>query len=271
MTKEFLDIWATIECGFTLKCVRDATRTYSQLNKDFENVHFGEDETKSILFASKRQIKTARKLNVKYENIKIKRHSQVTYLGCVLDETLCGESMALKAYNKINGKLKCLYRKNKFLTPTLRRMVFNVIIQPHFDYACSAWPPKLNEKLKKKIQIAENKCIGFCLKLDKRHHISSKAFESINWLPVNERVHQCINAITFKFVNHACSIYLNEVYEYVPQYRIESRSDFAKLKLPFRKNNIGQNGLSYTGPSLWNNLPGSLKKTTLLNTFNQKL
>ena len=28
-SKEFLDIQATIERGFTLKCVRDMTRTYS--------------------------------------------------------------------------------------------------------------------------------------------------------------------------------------------------------------------------------------------------
>ena len=29
-SKEFLDIQATIECGFTLKRVRDKIRTYSQ-------------------------------------------------------------------------------------------------------------------------------------------------------------------------------------------------------------------------------------------------
>ena len=32
-SKQFLDIQATTECGFTLKCVRDMIRTYSQLNK----------------------------------------------------------------------------------------------------------------------------------------------------------------------------------------------------------------------------------------------
>ena len=32
-SKEFLDIQATIECGFTLKRVRDMTRTYSQKKK----------------------------------------------------------------------------------------------------------------------------------------------------------------------------------------------------------------------------------------------
>ena len=175
------------------------------------SMHLGVDKTKSVLFASKHKIKSARKQSVKYKNIKIKQHSQVTYLGCILDETLYGEPMALKASNKINGKLKFLYRKNKFLTPTLCRMLCNAIIQPHFHYACSAWYPNLNEKLKRKMQIAQNKCIQFCWKLEKRHHISSKEFESINWLPVNKRVHLCINAIRIKFVNNACPHYLNEV------------------------------------------------------------
>ena len=31
-SKEFLDIQATIECGFTLKCIRDVTRTYHQMH-----------------------------------------------------------------------------------------------------------------------------------------------------------------------------------------------------------------------------------------------
>ena len=150
---------------------------------------------------------------------------------------MCGEPVALKALNKINGKLK-------FLTTTLCRMLCNTTIQPHFDYTYSAWCPNLKQKLKKKIQITQNKCIRFCLKFDKRNHLSCKEFESINWLPVNKRVHECINAITFKFVNNACPIYLNEVYVHAPQCRIGPRSNFAKLKVPFRKTNMRQNGLS---------------------------
>ena len=76
---------------------RDVEESEKQLNKDFENVsdwfvdnklsvHFGEEKTKSILFASRSKVKSARKLNVKYENLKIEQHSQVTYLGCALDE-----------------------------------------------------------------------------------------------------------------------------------------------------------------------------------------
>ena len=60
----------------------------------------------------------------------------MTYLG--LNESMSGEPMALKVVNKINGKLKFPYRKNKFLTSKLRRMLCNALIQSHFDYACTA-------------------------------------------------------------------------------------------------------------------------------------
>ena len=91
--------------------------------------------------------KSIKKLNIKYKDIERKQHLQVTYLGCVMDKTMSGEPMALKDANKINKKLKFLYWKNSFLTPGLRRMLCNALMQPHFDYACSAWYPKLNENL----------------------------------------------------------------------------------------------------------------------------
>ena len=43
----------------------------------------------------------------------------VKYLRCLLDETMSGDAMALTVVNKINNKLKFLYRKNIFLKPAL--------------------------------------------------------------------------------------------------------------------------------------------------------
>ena len=184
----------------------DVKEIEKQLNKDFadlcdwfvENklsIHFGDDKTKSILFVNKYKLKKTNKIDINYNGIKIKQHSQVNYLGCILDETLNGESMALKVLNKVNSKLKFLYRKNKFLTPSLRRLLCNALIQPHFDYACSAWYPNLNKALKKKLQTAQNKCIRFCLLLGNREHIGIAEFEKINWLNINDRFEsmpQCI-------------------------------------------------------------------------------
>ena len=87
-------------------------------------------------------------------------------MGCLLDETMSGESMALKTIKKLNQKLKFSYRKNWFLTPELRRLLCNAITEPHFHCACSAWYPNLTQKLKKKLQVMQSKYIRFCLQLN---------------------------------------------------------------------------------------------------------
>ena len=70
---------------------KDVEEIEKVLNNDFENIcnwfadnklsiHFGEDKTKSILFASQRKIKNIKKRNIRYQDIEIK-DSKVTYLG----------------------------------------------------------------------------------------------------------------------------------------------------------------------------------------------
>ena len=70
------------------------------------------------------------------------------------------------------------------MTPALRRLLRNVLIQPHFYYACSAWYPYLMKKLKQIVQTTQNKCMDVCLQLDNLKHISHEMFECLNWLPV---------------------------------------------------------------------------------------
>ena len=63
---------------------------------------------------------------------------------------MSAEAMALSVINKFNNKLTFLHRKNSFLTPALRRLLCNALIQPHFDYACSAWYPNLTKSKENK-------------------------------------------------------------------------------------------------------------------------
>ena len=151
------------------------------------SIHFGQDKVKSILFATKRKLRNAKSLNIVYNDIETKQHAKVKHLGCILDESLSGESMALNVIDKINSRLKFLHRQNRFLTPPLRRLLCNALIQPIFDYACTAWFPNLSKKLSLRVQVTQNKCIRFCLKLDKMSRISVKEFLKLNWLNVHDR------------------------------------------------------------------------------------
>ena len=124
------------------------------------------DNKLSIHFAGKMytnwhnyRINKVSSLDIKYGEIHIKHyHSDVTYLGFSLDEPLFGKSMALNVVIKINSTLRFLYRRNRFLSPPLRRLLCISLIQPHFDYdcsACSAWYSNLNKRSNSKLQILQ--------------------------------------------------------------------------------------------------------------------
>ena len=112
-----------------------------------------------------------------YQGIDLKQNSQVTYLACIFDETMFGEPMAYKTIKKINSKHNYLFRKKPFLTPRLRRLLCNTLIQLDFDYTCTVWYPTLKKKLKKKSKLLKTNVFDFSLILIKwliYHKMSSK-------------------------------------------------------------------------------------------------
>ena len=234
------------------------------------SIHFGEDKTKSILFGVNRKLKKVDDFTITYGETEIKRHSKVTYLGCILDETLSGESMALKVISKVNNRLRFLYRKNKFLTPSLRRLLCNALIQPHFDYACTSWYPSLNKNLKKKLQTAQNKCIRFCLFLPSREHLGAEEFKKISWLNIEDRFKQNVCTNVYRFFNKKSPDCLSDVFS--PTLNLRStRNSCLKLNQPSVKSNQGLNSLSYIGPFIWNKLPDDIKTSTSVNSFKHKI
>ena len=88
--------------------------------------------------------------------IKVAQHKEINYLGCLFDEKSSGESMALRVIEKINW-LKLLWRKNWFLTPALRRLLCNALIEPHF--VSSAWYPNLQKKFSDKLRFARTNAL----------------------------------------------------------------------------------------------------------------
>ena len=70
-------------------------------------------------------------------------------------------------------------------------------------------------------------------------HISPNEFEKLNWLPVSDRINQCILSTTFKFVNDIGPNYLEEVFQWAAESNKTLRSYYHKLKHPFRKKTAG--------------------------------
>ena len=100
-----LTLYAEDTCLFFMG--KDSKTIGDQLNKDFNSlcewfinsklsIHFGEEKTKSIYFGTKQLLHKGKALNITHGDTEIKQHTKVTYLGCILDNDLSGESMFTK-------------------------------------------------------------------------------------------------------------------------------------------------------------------------------
>ena len=201
----------------------NVTEIEKQLLKDFSSlcdwfvdnklsVHFRQHKTKSILSGTKHKLRNAKALNIVYNGTEIKSYEKVKYIGCILHQNLSGESIALNIIDKVNSRLKFLHRQNRFLTPPLNRILCNALIQPLFDYACTAWFSNLSKRLRLRLQASKNKCIRSCLQLDKRSKTCIKEFLQLNWLNVHDRYLQFIVSDIFEFQNDQCPDYFNEIF-----------------------------------------------------------
>ena len=259
--------------------VRNVKEIEDQLNLNFSSlcdwfisnklsIHLGEGKIKFILsFGTKLNIKPAEPLNIVYGNVKIKQYTKVTYLGCILDESLSGKLMALHVLYKINSRLRSLYRQNRSLNKPLWRLLCNAMIQSFFD-ACFACYPSLGKDLQKWLQVSQNNCVRLYLQLDKKTWVGVAEFKEIKWLNVNDRFSQSVLSSIYKFLRSESPEYFNQIHFPAEPSNITTRSSFQRLKQPLRKSNIEDlNSASYSGPSLWNKLPIEIKRSGCINSF----
>ena len=88
---------------------------------------------------------------------------------------------------------------------------------------------------------------------------------------MKERYNQCVNSIAFKYFDHQCPHYLNEVFMKAPESISSLRNSYQKLQQLFCKTNTGQNALPFIGPALWNKVPDEIKRTANLHASKHNL
>ena len=150
-------------------------------------------------------------------------------------------------------------------------MLCNTLIQSHFDFACIAWYQNLTQGLKDKLQIAQNKCIRYCLFLGNREGIRYKHLREINWLPVKDRVNQFVAASVYKFSKNLAPAYMADIFVKSERIRTTRFSNESNLTRPLRVNEYGKNCLSYLGPTVWNNIPNIIREANSCNSFKHKI
>ena len=112
------------------------------------------------------------------------------YLGEYIDNSLNGEFIVDSVVQKVNSRLKFLYRQARFLDFKCKMSLCASLIQCHIDYACRAWYSGLSKRFKQKLQICQNKVVRFICGFSPRQSVNYSVLSSLNMLCVEDRVKQ---------------------------------------------------------------------------------
>ena len=223
------------------------------------SLHLG--KTQSILFGSKKRLRTSNKLHVICNGSDIEPDVEVTYLGVNLDQSLSGSSIVNKIVTKCNNKIKFLYRNARSFDPQTKGMLASALVQCHFDYACSMWFSCVSSTSRKRLQIIQNKLIRFILGISTRSHIGYREFSSSNMLPVEYRVTQLKLNHMFNIVHGSAPEYLKNNINITREPAHNTRSGSFACYIPNVKS-FGIKSFFFTGSKLWNSLSHSIQCIT---------
>ena len=133
------------------------------------SLHLG--KTESILFGSNYNLKKSPGFKIVVGDFEVATKESITYLGCILDNKLSGESMAQKVISKVSQRTKFLARISRFLDTHTLKTLAGALVQCQFDYACTSWYTGISMTLKKKLQTSQNKLVRVILKLHPRSRL----------------------------------------------------------------------------------------------------
>ncbi len=126
-------------------------------------LHLG--KTESIMFGSKYKLSKEDDLVIKVDGYELTNKTSINYLGCVLDNSLSGTSMARKVFGKVNARIKFISRYAGFSDRDSLMVLATGLVQSHFDYACFSWMTDLSRTWMIMLQKSQNKLIRLVLVL----------------------------------------------------------------------------------------------------------
>ena len=267
-----------VQCyiGSKLPCV---TETVQKINSDMNNINMysaanglrlNYDKCKFMVIGTKQKIADFNKLDIPpitIDNHIINRESNLKNLGVVYDEYMSCAKHVNKTICRAYGALRSLYRFKNFLSEESKKTLCDSLVLSHFDY-CDTVLLNISNVLASKIQKLQNACVRFIFNLRKfdREHISPYLIK-LNWLNMESRRNLHALTLMYKIDNNLAPSYISELVNRNRNYHNHNTryaSDFRNTRC-----NLSIRQKSFFGhiPSLYNNLPSTIKESKTIVSF----
>ena len=166
--------------------------------------------------------------------------------------------------------IRSIAKIRKCLTTAACKTIVHALVMSRVDYG-NALLFGLPEMQLHKLQMIQNSAARLVTGTHRRDHITPVLFK-LHWLPVRYRIEFKLLVLVYQAVHHLGPAYLTSlVTPYAPTRSLRSAAH-RSLTIPrYNLERYGRRAFSVAGPSLWNNLPVTIREAGTLTTFKSTL
>jgi len=177
--------------------------SWLKLNKMAPNTK----KTKHLLIATRRKLEHANNptLNLHLNGNRIEEAKDEELLGFKIDKHVSWHNHIEYLIEKLNSRIHLLKRAKGYLNLHCRKLLFNALIKPVFEYCCSVWGNAPNDQLLRILSV-QKRCST--LILDASFHDNSvQLFKKLQWMPIDDVIRMKKSCMMFKIMNGECPLY----------------------------------------------------------------
>jgi hypothetical protein len=175
-------------------------------------------------------------------------------------------SVCKRAYHQIH----LIRRVRQQISEEAARTLVQSNVTTLLDY-CNGLLFGLPASLIDLLQRVQNSAARVIKCLPRSSHITPVLME-LHWLPIKWRIHYKIVLLTFKSLHNIAPSYIKDLLRpYHPGRNLRSANDNLLCQPTYRCKSYGFRSFEVCAPSLWNNLPSSMRKIDSLEVFKRTL
>jgi hypothetical protein len=229
-----------------------------------------DSKTEFLLFGTKQQLDKVNISEIKVGSELIKPVQSARNLGVMFDSSLSMRDHVNQVCRKGYHQLTKIRQIKRYLDKPAVESVVHSFVTSGMDY-CNAVLFGCTANVTGKLQKLQNCAARVVSGVRKFDHITP-VLKELHWLPVTSRINYKIALMVFKCLHGQAPGYLSDlIKKYEPVRDLRSSNNNLLCVPKIKRKTLGSRAFTYAAPSVWNNLPKTLKSCDNLTTFKSLL
>jgi hypothetical protein len=226
------------------------------------------EKTKCMLITtvqkSRRLSRTELELNL--DGVNIEPVFKEKLLGMEIDNFLTFNKLVSSLCSKVSLRILALRRIKRFLPNFARKIFYNALILPYFNYCISVWS-SCNASSMDRVFKLQKMAARIILDVNSISSIrSSELFKQLNWISLPSLAKYSKTVMVFKALNNMSPPYITEMFLTNTAYRTRGQCSNL-LQLPRARTEKYKRSFIYSASDSWNKLPPHIRKLTCFSSF----